>query len=152
MGNNKQSLSTTRHAAGCVVHSIDKTGTLRILLIRDPYGRWTLPKGHLEGNETEAEAAVREVLEETGVSGVLGPLVGMIRYAIYKHGIQHEKRVTFFLMSADSTAVTPQHSEGISAAGWYPSAAALRMIGYDQVRGILTRALELLNTSPPDPV
>lgn len=33
-----------------------------------PDGDWTIPKGMVESNETPAEAAVRELLEETGVS------------------------------------------------------------------------------------
>jgi 8-oxo-dGTP pyrophosphatase MutT (NUDIX family) len=41
---------------------------------------WCLPKGHLEGDETLEQAAVREVAEETGIRGrVLAPL-GTIDY------------------------------------------------------------------------
>lgn len=47
-----------RRAAGCVVYRME-AGTPHFLLIRDPYERWSLPKGHLEGNETDAQAAVR---------------------------------------------------------------------------------------------
>ena len=32
-----------------------------VLLIKDPYGNWGLPKGHIEGEESLLEAAVREV-------------------------------------------------------------------------------------------
>ena len=105
-----------RRAAGCVVY----TGTpdqRRYLLIRDPYERWTLPKGHLEGAEDDQAAAVREVQEETGISGELGPQIGTIIYTFFHHGQAIEKRVTFFLMHVDgSTEATPQTSEGISEA------------------------------------
>lgn len=131
------------HAAGCVVYWDDGAGA-RFLLIRDPYGRWTLPKGHLEGEESEREAAGREVAEETGVTGEVGAPVGEIRYAVTTKRGSYEKRVMFFLMRADTTALAPQTSEGISAAGWYPAPEALRMIGYDQVRDILARAVDML--------
>ena len=39
----------------------------RYLLIRDSYNNWGFPKGHLEGDESPAEAALRETAEETGL-------------------------------------------------------------------------------------
>ena len=42
--------------------------TKKILLIKHKKnGRWTQPGGHMEGNETPEEAALREVYEETGL-------------------------------------------------------------------------------------
>jgi 8-oxo-dGTP diphosphatase len=59
-------------AAGAVVH--DATG--RLLLVqrgREPQaGRWTLPGGRVEPGESPAEAAAREVAEETGVVVTVG--------------------------------------------------------------------------------
>ncbi len=53
-----------------------------VIARRNRAGRveWCLPKGHLEGDETLEQAAVREVAEETGITGrVLEPL-GTIDY------------------------------------------------------------------------
>ncbi|HEY2194969.1 MAG TPA: NUDIX domain-containing protein [Actinomycetospora sp.] len=59
-------------AAGAVVR--DPAG--RLLLVRrahDPEaGRWTLPGGRVEPGETPADAAAREVAEETGLEVVVG--------------------------------------------------------------------------------
>ena len=59
-------------SAGGVVVDVDG-GTARIAIIarRNRAGRveWCLPKGHMEGDETLEEAAVREVAEETGITG-----------------------------------------------------------------------------------
>ena len=42
--------------------------TKKILLMKHKKnGRWTQPGGHMEGNETPEEAALREVYEETGL-------------------------------------------------------------------------------------
>src|SRR5215813_14246972 len=105
-----------RRAAGCVVYRYDGSNQLLILLIHDQYGRWTLPKGHLKAGEREEQAATREVFEETGLTGELGPLITRIAYVVMHKGEQRDKQVTFFLMQAASAAATAQAEEGISAA------------------------------------
>jgi 8-oxo-dGTP diphosphatase len=64
---------------GAVVH--DAAG--RLLVIRRGHapdaGRWSVPGGRVEPGETEAEAVVREVAEETGLAVVAGPLLGRVR-------------------------------------------------------------------------
>jgi 8-oxo-dGTP diphosphatase len=63
---------------GAVVH--DATG--RLLMVRratEPgRGRWSLPGGRVEPGETDAEAVIRELREETGLEVVPGELVGSV--------------------------------------------------------------------------
>ena len=63
-------------AAGVVVESDG-----RILLVRrnhDPmYGRWSFPSGYVDAGEVVEQAAVREVLEETGVEVRIERLLGV---------------------------------------------------------------------------
>jgi len=55
-------------AAGAVVLRRNADGTTEVLVVHRPrYDDWSLPKGKLDDYETFADAAVREVLEETGV-------------------------------------------------------------------------------------
>jgi 8-oxo-dGTP pyrophosphatase MutT (NUDIX family) len=132
-----------KRAAGCVVYRHDG-GALLVLLIRDKYGRWTLPKGHIEPGESEEQAAAREVFEETAVAGVLGPLVGRIAYTVMKNGQPRAKQVAFFLLRVAGGRAVPQAEEGIVAAEWFTPDAALALIGYEQVREVLARAIKLL--------
>ena len=50
-------------------------------------GTWSLPGGRIELRETAAEAVVREVLEETGLGAVCGPLVGWIELIEVQHHV-----------------------------------------------------------------
>ena len=44
-----------------------------LLLVKNRYGgHWSFPKGHVEGNETEVQTALREVREETGLEVEVG--------------------------------------------------------------------------------
>lgn len=131
-------------AAGCVVYRHDHGAVPQILLIRDQYGRWTIPKGHLDPGETEEQAAAREVEEETGVTGTLGAFIGVIVYTVLKRREEYQKQVAFFLMHAMTYELTPQAAEGISAIGWFAPQGAIERVGYPQVREIVEQALRML--------
>jgi len=46
-----------------------KGSELEFLLVRTRSGRWTFPKGGVDGDATNADAAAREAYEEAGVKG-----------------------------------------------------------------------------------
>jgi len=128
-----------RSAGGVVVRVVQ--GSARILLIRDPYDRWGLPKGHLEGNEDEAEAALREVHEETGLRDLsLGPDLGRIDWHFRLRGRRIHKYCRFYLMSSPRGETRPQVAEGITECRWFSLTEAARQVDYENARGILERA------------
>jgi 8-oxo-dGTP diphosphatase len=140
-----QPINERPHAAGCVAYRYGADGAPLVLMIKDQYGRWTLPKGHLERGESAPDAALRETYEETGVSGELGPFVGEVTYPVTtRSGERYIKHVAFFLLHARSGEVTPEAAEGISAAGWFAPAEVLARNGYEDMRPLLERALEVL--------
>ncbi len=69
--------------AGAVIR--DETGRLLLVLRANDPGRglWSLPGGRLEGEESPAEAAAREVYEETGLEVRVGELLGQVTIGDY---------------------------------------------------------------------
>ncbi len=91
-------------------------------LIIERFGKWDLPKGKLEENETPEEAALREVEEETAVGGL--KIVRKIAdtYHIYFRNYKaHLKKTYWFAMTTDSDIMPqPQTEEAIIKAIWLP--------------------------------
>ena len=70
------------------------------LVHRARYDDWTLPKGKLEPGESEPEAAVREVGEETGFAGRVVADLGTSRVHRQQAGRTLPKQVRYYLMTA----------------------------------------------------
>src|SRR6266487_4248513 len=70
-----------KHATASVyvISESEEGGGRRIVLVNHPrFGRWTVPGGHVEGDENAAEAGLREVQEETGLEVRLIPSRAML--------------------------------------------------------------------------
>lgn len=83
-------------------------------------GRWDLPKGKIDNVETEEQAAIREVTEETGLLNiVLGQRLSST-YHVYTIGNEWILKEThWFIMNASSDeALVPQAEEGITEIKW----------------------------------
>ncbi|MGH7475176.1 MAG: NUDIX hydrolase [Longimicrobiales bacterium] len=134
-------------SAGGVVYRATPDGA-RFLLIRDPYGNWGLPKGHVEADETPADTAVREVAEETGLGGVhVRAELPCIDWFFRDRGRLIHKYCHFFLMESSDGEPRPAANEGISACVWLPFEDALETITYDNARAVLREAGRVLELS-----
>lgn len=115
--------------------------TTYFLLIRDPYENWGLPKGHVEKGESPAQAAVREVREETGIDSVaVRETLETIDWFFREGADLIHKYCHFYLMETEVEVTRPQVEEGITACVWLPLDDALRTLTYDNARQVLEAA------------
>ena len=116
------------------------------LTLRQRHGpAWDLPKGHLEGGEETAAAALREVREETGCTAVILESLGSISYQFSVPGqtVPVAKTVHFYLMGV--TGGHPElHDEETVEARWMTLDEAMANLAHDKERRILQHAQQLL--------
>ena len=142
-----------RHAARVLL--LDRHDRLLLFRCQEPgAGRafWITPGGGLEAGETHEQAAVRELYEETGLSGVgVGPCVWTRTHTFPWLGTMYRQHERFFLVQVeqhdvDPAAHTEEEQSALTAHQWWTveeivqatdQAFAPRLIG-----GWLKRMLE----------
>ena len=99
-----------------------------------------LPKGHPDGAESAADAALREVREETGVDATLVEKLGDIRYWYMRGGRRISKVVSFFLLDYVSGELE-DHDHEVEHAEWIALEDAARTLTYKGERDMAAAAL-----------
>jgi 8-oxo-dGTP diphosphatase len=129
-----------RSAGGLVVEAG------RILLISTQAGRrWQLPKGHIEMGETAEQAALREVREETGVTGrVVAPLSEVEYWFVEKGARRVHKRVDYFLLDYVSGSAADFDTREVSGAEWFSWEEGIAKLSFDNERRVVLQAREIL--------
>ena len=102
-----------------------------------------LPKGHIDGRESAAQAAAREVREEAGVEGELVEKLGDVRYWYSRDGERVMKVVSFFLFRYRSGSVR-NHDHEVDSAEWVPLEDAPSKLSYKGEREMAEAALSSL--------
>ena len=128
-------------------------GKTLILLVREhadsgvaeERGTWGLPKGHKDGDESDIEAARRELLEETGITNCdfYPSTFWKISYPVSKNGDNFDKTVTYFLASTEESVLRPAPGE-IAECKWLTLDEAETMVTFDGIRTIIMKAREKL--------
>lgn len=106
----------------------------RVLLVtakRNPQN-WIFPKGHIEKGETPEAAALREALEEAGVTGrLIGP-AGVLEYGF----LGAKARVDYFLAMFTRESGPPEDGR---ARRWCPLDEALELLSHKSTRKLLRK-------------
>lgn len=103
-----------------------------------------LPKGHPDGAESAADAALREVREETGVDAALVEKLGDIRYWYMRGGRRIAKLVSFFLLEYLSGELE-DHDHEVEHAEWMALDEAARRLTYQGERDMVAAGGRLLS-------
>jgi 8-oxo-dGTP pyrophosphatase MutT (NUDIX family) len=103
-----------------------------------------LPKGHIDPGETQLQAAVREVREETGVEVELLAELGEVRYWYRRGGRAVPKTVAFYLFGYVS-GDPADHDEEVEQARWMELQEARQALTYAGEREMVDRALLALD-------
>ena len=125
-------------AGGVVIRRFHGRPFVAVVRVRDEI--LALPKGHPEPGESSAEAARREVREETGLEAELVEKLDDIRYWYSRDGDRVMKIVSFFLFRYRSGRVA-DHDHEVEAAGWIPLEEAPERLAYPSERKIAQAAL-----------
>jgi 8-oxo-dGTP pyrophosphatase MutT (NUDIX family) len=151
MVNRLKNYKTVRHevSAGGLVFKKDAKGLL-LAMMKDSYGRWTFPKGHVEKNETTEEAAARETIEELGLEEIcllepLGKIDIWFRDQHVNKGVIIHKDIFYYLFSASARAkLFPQTSERVLDVAWVPLSQIKKKSFYPDLIPIINKAVEFL--------
>jgi 8-oxo-dGTP diphosphatase len=119
-------------AGGLVFATID--GKRRLLVIHRPrYDDWSFPKGKHDDGESDRDAALREIEEETNVRG---RIVGRLSDVVYTTPNDNPKRVTYFAVRAVQTPKFKPNSE-VDKLEWLSKKEARKRLTYAHDRMLL---------------
>lgn len=128
------------HSAGIIVYHVDQFNQRAYLLLHYISGHWDFPKGKLETQETEEEAALRELYEETGLIATIMPNFKQSLSYIFKNrdGKIISKDVSFFVGPTNTQNITLS-AEHVGYR-WLPFKEALAQLTFKNAQHILKLA------------
>ncbi len=121
------------HAAGGVPWRRSNGGELEVLLVHRPgYDDWTFPKGKVKSGETDEQAALREVEEETGLRCELG---GELLGSAYRDRKLRSKTVRYWAMRPVAGDAAGQNE--VDEVAWLSRDRAASRLSYERDRSVL---------------
>ncbi|WP_200306781.1 NUDIX hydrolase [Streptomyces adelaidensis] len=129
-------------AAGCALwRRAPSGGGIELALVHRPkWADWSLPKGKLKPDEEARDGAVREVLEETGMTCELGPELPAVHYTDARG---RPKQVRYW--AAEATGGTFAPNDEVSRLLWLPPEAATQRLTHERDRTLVSALLDALH-------
>ena len=124
-----------RAAGGVVWRSDGEDGSVHVLVVHRPrYDDWSLPKGKADAGESDAECALREVQEETGLTCRLG---AELPSTSYRDNKARPKTVRYWAMEPVSGGGAFTPNAEIDEIRWLPVAEAVKLLSYEHDRSVV---------------
>ncbi|MHB0977296.1 MAG: NUDIX hydrolase [Candidatus Aquicultorales bacterium] len=130
-------------SAGGVIFRRNRGTEVAITARKGAKGVWALPKGTVEQGETLEQTAVREVAEETGLTGRPIEKIDVIDYWFVLEGVRYHKYVHFFLLEFETGKPRADDWE-IAAVEWAPIGEAVKRLTFKGERSVLEKAAHIL--------
>ncbi|MFW0789887.1 NUDIX hydrolase [Gordonia sp. CPCC 205333] len=111
---------------------------------------WSLPKGHIETGETAEQTAVREIAEETGITGSVVAPLGKIDYWFVSEGRRIHKTVHHYLLRSLGGELSDADYE-VAEVAWVPLTELPRRLTYSDERRLARMAEGVIADLMADP-
>ncbi|TAN45116.1 MAG: NUDIX hydrolase [Nitrospirae bacterium] len=135
--------ATIRHmySAGGVVFRFLDAAPQVVLIANKKNTVWTLPKGMIDRGEEREDTAIREIREETGLTGRVVEMLGEKSYWFFlkNENLKCKKTVTYFLVEYVE-GNTEDHNWEVDDARWFDLEEAMNTLSYKRDREILKEA------------
>ena len=120
-----------------------KEKKIKVLLLNSE-GEWVFPKGHVEANETELDAAIRELYEESNVKVNAQESIGQVdEYKFYFSGENAVKVIKVFaFIINDEREITYNKNEGFIDGKWVEIDYALKMLKHNDAKNALEKTIK----------
>jgi 8-oxo-dGTP diphosphatase len=130
-------------SAGGIVYK--KDGEMISILVCQHSGHhgWVFPKGHIDTGETKEQTALREVMEETGVTGTIIQPLEPIQYWFVQKEQKIKKTVYYFLMQYEAGDID-NHDDEMQAVEWLPIDAVADRLSYPSDKKIWKKTRDLI--------
>lgn len=129
-------------SAGGMIYRQAQDGYYFVLVL-DAYGKWTFPKGHVEDGESQEQAAVREIQEETGLHNLkIIEYLGETEVKVHKPDAKpFRKLIKYYLVETAETEIKIPDTKELQDIKWYTQTEALQTLGYDNAKDIFHKGL-----------
>lgn len=124
-------------SCGCIIIENNK-----VLVIKQTNGIWGFPKGHVEGDETEIQTAMREIKEETNIDVKIDETKRYVMNYVTDKGTN--KDVVLFLAKQIGGELKKQEEE-ILEIEWLDFKEALQKLSYDNTKELFRNVMEQNN-------
>lgn len=138
----------TEWKGGAVVYSVDNAGVIRLAMVHDVFGYWTLSKGSIEEGETPEGGTIRELKKEIGLDIEIVEKLGENEYiAHHPEKGEIKKHVVYFLAKAPFVPlVLEKGTGGLDDAQWFLLEEILDLNMYQDVTEMITKSIEIISS------
>ena len=132
------------YLGGAVVYA--KSGDdIYLALVHDVFGRWTLSKGHIDGDKDQIEEIKRVIKDELTLDVEIKEKLGTNEYPTYhpEKG-KVRKNVTYYLVESPFVDLQLKNSGGLDDAKWFKLGDILDLNFYNDILPLVTKAINIL--------